>query len=113
MIVDALSLLKSKLSSKLNSSDKRAYIQDSDFVVALIQAVAGAKNKFTQKSFSTTLGVMFFLAAVSLKSSLRSSLVDLTIWSMILFLTDFSDDLEYPSSRRLSVFQELFPKFWV
>lgn len=50
MIVDTLTLLKSKLSLKLNSSDKRAKIQDSDFVIAVTQAVAVAKNNFSLAS---------------------------------------------------------------
>lgn len=47
MLTDALRSLKSKLHSVLNSSDRRAKIQDSDFLLALVQAVAQAKANFT------------------------------------------------------------------
>ncbi len=47
MLVDSLRSFKSKLQSKLNSHDKRAKIQDSDFVIGLLQAVATAKDNFS------------------------------------------------------------------
>ncbi len=47
MLVHSLRSFKSKLQSKLNSHDKRAKIQDNDFVVALLQAVATAKDNFS------------------------------------------------------------------
>ena len=47
MLVDSLRSFKSKLQTKLNSSDKRAKIQDSDFVIGLLQAVAQAKGNFS------------------------------------------------------------------
>ena len=47
MLVDSLRFLKSTLQSKLNSSDRRAKIQDSDFIIGLIQAVAKAKGNFS------------------------------------------------------------------
>lgn len=47
MLTEALGLLKSKLHSALNSFDRRAKIQDSDFIIGLMQAVAKAKGNFT------------------------------------------------------------------
>lgn len=47
MLTEALRSLKSKLHSALNSSDRRAKIQDSDFIIGLLQAVAKAKGNFT------------------------------------------------------------------
>ena len=47
MLTEALGLLKSKLRSALNSSDRRAKIQDSDFIIGLMQAVAKAKGNFS------------------------------------------------------------------
>jgi len=47
MISNALCFFKSKLRSQLNSEDRRAKIQDSDFIIGLMQAVAKAKGNFT------------------------------------------------------------------
>lgn len=47
MIIDLLTTFKSIMSSNLNSSDKRAKIQDGEFIVGLVQAVATAKQNFT------------------------------------------------------------------
>ena len=47
MLVDSLRSFKSKLQSKLNSHDKRAKIQDTDFIIGLLQAVATAKDNFS------------------------------------------------------------------
>ena len=47
MLTDALRMFKSKLHTALNSSDRRAKIQDSDFIIGLLQAVAKAKGNFT------------------------------------------------------------------
>ncbi|MBF0367516.1 MAG: IS4 family transposase [Oligoflexia bacterium] len=47
MITEALRSFKSKIHAALNSSDRRAKIQDSDFIIGLLQAVAKAKSNFT------------------------------------------------------------------
>lgn len=47
MIAEALRSFKSKMHTILNSSDRRAKIQDSDFIIGLLQAVAKAKSNFT------------------------------------------------------------------
>ncbi len=44
MLIHALQSIKSKLHSVLNISDRRAKIQDSDFVLGVILAVASAKK---------------------------------------------------------------------
>jgi hypothetical protein len=61
MLTDALRFLKSKLHTALNSSDSRAKVQDSDFVIGLLQAVAQAKGNFSlaglNRSMCTFLGI--------------------------------------------------------
>ena len=47
IVTDYLQSLKSKLNSSLNSKDKRAKIQDSDFVTSMLQAVAQMKDNFS------------------------------------------------------------------
>lgn len=47
MITETLRSFKSKIHTALNSSDRRAKIQDSDFIIGLLQAVAKAKSNFT------------------------------------------------------------------
>jgi len=47
MFADSLRSFKSKLQKNFNSSDKRATIQDSDFIIGLLQGVAKSKNNFT------------------------------------------------------------------
>ena len=47
MLSEALKLFKLKLHRGLNSSDRRAKVQDSDFIVGLLQAVASAKRNFS------------------------------------------------------------------
>lgn len=47
MLTETLKALKSKLYAALNSSDRRAKIQDSDFILGLVQAVAKAPGNFT------------------------------------------------------------------
>lgn len=61
MLTDALRLFKSKIHNALNSTDRRAKIQDSDFVIGLLQAVATAKGNFSlgelHRSMCMFLGV--------------------------------------------------------
>ena len=47
MITDVLRQLKNEMSRSFSSSDQRAKIQDSDFIIGLIQAIAGAKDNFS------------------------------------------------------------------
>ena len=47
MLIHALQSIKSKLHSVLNSFDRRAKIQDSDFVLGVVLAVASAKENFS------------------------------------------------------------------
>ena len=47
MFTDVVRTFKSKFQTALNSTDRRAKIQDSDFIVAILQAVAEAKKNFT------------------------------------------------------------------
>jgi hypothetical protein len=47
MLINTLKSFKSKLQAAFNSSDSRAKIQDSDFIIGLCQAVASAKGNFT------------------------------------------------------------------
>lgn len=47
MLTDALRLFKSKLHTALNAADRRAKIQDCDFIIGLLQAVAKAKGNFS------------------------------------------------------------------
>lgn len=56
MLANALHSFKSKLHSALNSSDRRAKIQDSDFIIGLLQAVAKAKGSFTLSELHTSVG---------------------------------------------------------
>jgi hypothetical protein len=56
MLANALRLFKSKLHSALNSSDRRAKIQDSDFIIGLLQAVAKAKGNFTLAGLNISVG---------------------------------------------------------
>ena len=47
MLIDALRSFKLKLHRALNSTDRRAKIQDCDFIIGLLQAVANAKGNFS------------------------------------------------------------------
>ena len=47
MITDVLRQLKNEMSRSFSSSDQRAKIQDSDFIIGLISAIAGAKDNFS------------------------------------------------------------------
>jgi hypothetical protein len=47
MLIEAIQSLKSKLHQGLNNSDRRAKIQDADFVVGLLQAASGMNGNFT------------------------------------------------------------------
>lgn len=47
MITQALRSFKSKLRSCLNPADSRATIQDSDFIIGLMQALAKANGNFS------------------------------------------------------------------
>jgi hypothetical protein len=88
MLVDSLRSFKSKLQSKRNSHDKRAKIQDSDFVIGLLQAVATAKDNFSLAELrlsvcqfiGITIGASAFnerLGTASLVQHFRISLEDL------------------------------------
>lgn len=77
MITDALRIFKSKLHTSLNSQDRRAIIQDSDFVVGLIQAVAKAKGNFSLSSLHQS--VCLFLDAKIGRSSFNERLGTLSL----------------------------------
>ena len=47
MFADVIRRLKGELCNSLSSSDRRAKIQDSDFIIGLVQGVAGAKDNFS------------------------------------------------------------------
>ena len=47
MITDVLRQLKSEMSKSFSASDQRAKIQDSDFIIGLIQAIATSKKNFS------------------------------------------------------------------
>ena len=47
MITDVLRQLKNEMSKSFSLSDQRAKIQDSDFIIGLIQAIAGSKDNFS------------------------------------------------------------------
>ncbi len=47
MFADVMRRLKGELCNSLSSSDRRAKIQDSDFIIGLVQGVAGAKGNFS------------------------------------------------------------------
>lgn len=88
MLTDALQIFKSKLQSAFNSSDPRAKIQDSDFIVSLIYAVSSAQANFTlaelRLSLCSYLGIAIgnsafneCLATRSLVTNLRRALASL------------------------------------
>ena len=47
MITDVLRQLKNEMSKSFSPSDQRAKIQDSDFIIGLIQAIAASKDNFS------------------------------------------------------------------
>lgn len=47
MLAKSLKQFKSKLQKNLNSSDRRAKVQDRDFIIALLQAMTKAKKNFS------------------------------------------------------------------
>lgn len=61
MITDVLRQLKSEMSKSFSASDQRAKIQDSDFIIGLIQAIATSKKNFSladlRRRSCTYLGV--------------------------------------------------------
>lgn len=88
MLTDALRIFKSKLQSSLSSSDRRAKIQDADFIIGLVYAVASSKSNFTLADLrlaacnylGTTIGRSAFnerLATAALVKNLRLALASL------------------------------------
>jgi hypothetical protein len=72
MLINTIKLFKSKLQATLNSSDQRAKIQDSDFIIGLCQAVAHAKEGFTLAELQRS--VCHFLKISIMKSAFNERL---------------------------------------
>lgn len=92
MFTEAIRLLKSKLRLKLNPSDKRAKIQDCDFILGLLQAVASSRENFSLsqlrlsvgKFVGTTIGASAFnerMGTSSLANNLKLVLKELILYT--------------------------------
>ena len=93
MLTDVLRLFKSKLHTALNSSDRRAKIQDSDFIVGLLQATAKAKKNFSlgelQRSVCMFLGVKIGRSAFNERLGTTSLAKSLQLALAVLMTTVF------------------------
>ena len=92
VFTEAIRLLKSKLRLKLNPSDKRAKIQDCDFILGLLQAVASSRENFSLsqlrlsvgKFVGTTIGASAFnerMGTSSLANNLKMVLKELILYT--------------------------------
>lgn len=84
IVVNFLKSFKSKLNSNLNSTDKRAKIQDIDFIFGLIQAVARQKENFSLADIR--LSTCHFLGELIGRSSFNSRLGTKSLVTQLTFV---------------------------
>lgn len=84
IVVKFLKSFKSKLKSDLNSTDRRAKIQDIDFIIGLIQGVAQQKENFSLADIR--LSVCNFLGEFICRSSFNSRLGTKSLVTQLTFV---------------------------